>query len=189
MPKKTALLALLLIAACALSACTFLRLAHSSKLKTPDFAFLASHFQGANERQADLTFDLSAFNPNAIGLKNVTVGYELFYQDKRFMHGGDIALDLKPKDTTRIVIPASVVYREVFDVAGPVAERLLLNRKTFPVRVDAVMSGNPTLYDDKESGGLFSFTLHASRTVDVPIPQGLMDKAKSSVRGALRKMF
>jgi hypothetical protein len=40
-----------------------------------------------------------------------------------------------------------------------------------------------------EEGGLFAFNLGVSRTVDVPIPQGLLDKAKSAVRGALRKMF
>lgn len=92
-------------------------------------------------------------------------------------------------DTTRIVIPASVVYREILEVAGPAAQGLLRNRKSIPVHVDTVLSGNPTLYNDVEEGALFQFSLKVSRTVDAPIPKDAEDKAKKAVRGALKKIF
>jgi hypothetical protein len=194
MPPKTPLalprLALgLLIAAAVLESCAFFRLARSSKIKNPTFAYASHRFIGASDRQADMQVTLSSFNPNAIGLKNVTVDYELFYEGNRFLNGADIALELKPMDTTRIVIPASVVYREILAVAGPAAQGLLRNRKSIPVRIDAVLSGNPTLYNEVEEGSLFQFSLKVSRTVDVPIPEDAEGQAKKAVRGALKKFF
>jgi hypothetical protein len=179
----------LLLAALSLSCCTFLRLVRSTKIKNPSFEYVTTRFIGASDRQSDLQFVLSSFNPNAIGLKNVSVSYELFYEDKRFLNGGDIAVELKPKDTTRIVIPAAVVYDEVIAVAGPVAQGLILNHKSIPIRVDAVISGKPTVYNEVEEGSLFSFSLKVSRKVDVPIPEDTMDKAKKAVRGALKRIF
>jgi hypothetical protein len=179
----------LLITAAVLESCAFFRLARSAKIKNPTFAYASHRFIGASDRQADMQVTLSSFNPNAIGLKNVTVDYELFYEGNRFLNGADIALELKPMDTTRIVIPASVVYREILAVAGPAAQGLLRNRKSIPVRVDAVISGKPTLYNDVEEGALFQFSLKVSRTVEVPIPEDAEDKAKKAVRGALKKLF
>jgi hypothetical protein len=186
MPRKTVFL---IFAALALSSCAFLRMVRESKLEKPSFSYVACRFLGASDRQADLEFTFSSFNPNAIGLKNITVDYELFYEGKRFLNGGDIALNLKPKDTTRIVIPAAVVYREVFEVAGPAAQRILLNRKSIPVRIDAVITGNPTVYNEIEEGALFRFSLKVSRTEEVPIPEDSVDKAKRAVKNALKKMF
>ncbi|MDB5050465.1 MAG: hypothetical protein JWO30_3536 [Fibrobacteres bacterium] len=177
------------LTALALSGCAFFRIVRSTKIKTPSFSYVACRFLGASDRQTDLEFTLASFNPNTIGLKNVSVSYELFYEDKRFLNGGDIAVELKPGDTTRIVVPASVVYREIFAVAGPVAQRLLLNRKTIPVRIDAVISGKPTVYNEVEEGALFQFSLKVSRTEEVPIPEDSADKAKRAVKGALRKLF
>ena len=194
MPSKTPLalprLALgLLIAAAVLESCAFFRLARSAKIKNPTFAYASHRFIGASDRQADMQVTLSSFNPNAIGLKNVTVDYELFYEGHRFLNGADIALELKPMDTTRIVIPASIVYREIFEVAGPAAQGLLRNRKSIPVRIDAVISGKPTLYNEVEEGALFHFSLKVSRTVDVPIPKDAEKNAEKAVRGALKRMF
>jgi hypothetical protein len=172
-----------------LPACTFLRMVRSTKIKHPSFEYVTTRFLGADDRQSNLEIVLSSFNPNAIGLKNVTVDYELFYDDKRFLNGGDIALLLPPNDTARIVVPAAVVYREVLAVAGPAAQGLLLNRKSIPIRVDAVISGKPTVYNEVEEGALFSFSLKVSRKVDVPIPEDSEEKAKRAVRGALKKLF
>lgn len=179
----------LLIAASVLESCAFFRLARSEKIKNPTFAYASHRFIGASDRQADMQVTLSSFNPNAIGLKNVSVDYELFYEGKRFLNGADIALDLKPMDTTRIVIPASVVYREILAVAGPAAQGLLRNRKSIPMRVDAVLSGKPTLYNEVEEGALFRFSLKVSRTVEVPIPEDAENQGKKAVRDALKRVF
>lgn len=179
----------LIAAVMGLSSCTALRLIRSSKLKAPDVSFVNCRFVGADDSRANLEFTLAAFNPNAIGLRNVKVGYELFHQDKRFLHGGEFAIELAPKDTTRIVVPAVVVYREVFQAAGPAAQSLLLDRRSIPVRIDALINGNPTVYDEKESGGLFRFSLKLSRTEKVPIPDSFYKDAGKAATRALRKMF
>jgi hypothetical protein len=172
-----------------LPACAFLRMVRASKLKNPSFDYVTTRFIGADDSRSNLEIVLCSVNPNAIGLKNVTVSYELFYEDQRFLSGGDIALLLPPKDTARIVVPAAVVYREVLAVAGPAAQGLLLNHKSIPIRVDAVIAGKPTVYNEAEEGALFSFSLKVSRKVDVPIPEDTVDKAKRAVRGALKKLF
>src|SRR3954465_14320845 len=89
MTRKVPILAL---AALALSACTALRMIHSAKLKAPQVSFVSYRFIGADASQANLEFTLAAYNPNTIGLRNVNIGYELFHQDRRFLHGGDIAV-------------------------------------------------------------------------------------------------
>ena len=183
--KKAALIALCL----ALSACTFFRLLHGSTLKPPNFAYVACRLLSANERQADLEFTLSSYNPNAIGLKNVTVSYELFTEGRKFLQGRDIQLEIKPRDSTRILVPAEVVYLDVFRALGPVAEKVLANKKTIPVRIDAVISGKPTLYNEAEEGSLFSFSLQLSRTEEVPLPREQIEKGKDALQRALKRMF
>jgi len=175
--------------ALALSGCTALRLIHSSKLKAPKVSFVSYRFIGADAAQANLEFTLAAYNPNSIGLRNVNVGYDLFHQDRRFLHGGDIAVELKPMDTTFILVPAVVVYREVFKAAGPAGEHLLLDHRSIPVRIDALVAGNPTVYNEKESGGMFQFSLKLSRTEDVPIPDQLYKDAGKAAMRSLRKLF
>jgi hypothetical protein len=182
-------LSIFAMAALTLSACTALRLIHSAKLKPPRVSFVSYRFIGADDTRANLEFTLAAYNPNAIGLRNVNVGYELFHQDRRFLHGGDIAVELKPQDTTRIVVPATVVYREVFKAAGPAAEHLLLDHRSIPVRIDALIAGNPTVYDEKESGGLFQFSLKLSRTENVPIPDSFYKDAGKAAMRSLHKLF
>ncbi len=184
---------LLLLLPGLLASCTFFRLVRGSKLKAPDFAFVACRLTGVNENQANLEIVLKAFNPNAIGLRNVTLGYELFHQDNRFLHGDDITLELKPKDTTTLVVPAVVVYRELIKAAGPAAEGLMLNHKSIPVRIDALLAGNPTVYNEVEEGSLFQFSLKTSRTEDIPIPDSFYrDAGKAAgkaARSALKKIF
>jgi hypothetical protein len=171
-----------------LSSCTFFRLARSAKLKQPTFRYVDYRFKQFNDVQSEFEFTVSSYNPNTIGLKNVTVSYELFTQDKRFLKGGNIPIDLKPQDTARLVIPAAVIYRDVFNAVGPSAAALLRDRSRLPVRIDAVISGNPTLYNEIEEGGLFAFTLEISRTVDVPL-EGLKSQAGKSARRLLKKVF
>jgi len=172
-----------------LASCTFFKLVRGSKLKAPDFAFVTCRLTGANENQANLEIVLKAFNPNAIGLRNVTVGYELFHENNRFLRGGDIAIELKPRDTTTLVVPAIVVYREWIKAAGPAAQGLMLNHKSIPVRIDALLAGNPTVYNEVEEGSLFQFSLKTSRTEDIPIPDRFYRDAGKAARKALQKIF
>jgi hypothetical protein len=179
---------LLFMAALALSACTFFKLIRSSKLKQPTFAYVSYQVKEVDESKATIAFTVDSYNPNAIGLKNVTLGYELFSEGKRFLQGDGIQVELKPKDTTRIVVPAVIVYQEVFRAVGPAAEKILLNKKSMPVRIDAVMTGKPTVYNEMEEGSLFHFTLKLSRTVDVPLT-GVEAQLKKTVKGFLKKVF
>ncbi len=171
-----------------LSSCAFFRLA-SLNLKPPSVTDVRCDVKDIGAERAKVEFVLAAYNPNTVGLKNVWISYELFSHGKRFLKGDSIKVNLAPKDTTPLVIPAEIVYREVFRVIGPMAEKALLGDKTLPIRIDAVVTGKPTLYNSQEEGSLISFTVKISRTEDVPIPQDQIDKAKDELKHSLRKMF
>ena len=169
--------------------CTFFRLLRTNKIKNPTFSYIKCELKEINDNRAKIEIFLSSYNPNDIGLKNISVNYELFNDDKRFLKGDGIKIALNPKDTTRIVIPAEIIYRDVFNVIGPVAEKIILGRKLIPVRIDAVIFGNPTLYNEKEEGSLFSFSLKVSRTENIPIPEDDMEKVKKAAKNILKKIF
>jgi hypothetical protein len=171
-----------------LTSCTFFKLAFSSKLKSPKFAFQAYQIKSVTEKSVQFEVMLSAFNPNEIGLKNVTLDYELFQKDKRFLQGGGMRLELPPKDTARLVVPIEAVYAEVFKTIGPTATKLLLNEKTMPVRVDAVLKGNPTLYNQSEEGSLWLSSVKVSKTVDIPLT-GVRKEIEKSLNRAWKKAF
>ena len=171
-----------------LTDCTFWKLVHSAKLKNPAFSYVSCDLKDVSARQANVGFVLSAYNPNEIGLKNVMVSYELFTEDKRFLKGDSVRVALPPKDSTRIIVPAEIVYKDIFRIIGPVSEKILLNKKSIPVRIDAVIFGNPEAYSKTESGSLFYFKIKVSRTVDVPL-YSLEKKLQNSVGEALKKVL
>jgi hypothetical protein len=173
----------------AISGCTFFRLVRSSKLKVPDFAYVRCDLKSVSDRSALLDITVSAKNPNAIGLRNVYVDYELFTEGRRFLHGSQLAVELAPKGMTELHVPAEVVYAEVAAVAGPVAAQVLMDRKTLPVRIDAVVHGKPTVYNEVEEGALFQFSWKVSRTEEVPIPQEQREAVKKRAMKALKKLF
>jgi LEA14-like dessication related protein len=172
-----------------LAGCTFLGLLRKEKFKAPAVAYQSAGIHHVTERSAQIDFTLKAKNPNSVGLQNVKVGYQLFYQDKRFLLGKDMAVAFAPRAETPFVIPTEVVYADVYAVSGALAQAILRGARTIPVRIDAEISGNPTLYDSARTGGLFPFTVHVSRIVEVPIPQGQIDKAKARAQEeALRRL-
>jgi hypothetical protein len=85
----------------------------------------------------------------------VTLDYELFQKDKRFLQGGGMRLELPPKDTAR---------------------------------VDAVLKGNPTLYNQSEEGSLWLSSVKVSKTVDLPLT-GVRKEIEKSLNRAWKKAF
>lgn len=176
-----------------LTGCTFLRLARSEKLKKPEITYLRTVVKSVDGEKAVVDFVLNAKNPNKIGLKNVAVDYELFHEGRMFLKGDGIEVALAPAGDTEIRIPAIIAYGSVFTTAYALAQRVIAGDSTVPVRLDAVVSGKPTLYNEIEEGSLFSFTHRLSRTEQIPIPRKQLDDAtdRAKERGLqeLRKRF
>lgn len=175
------------------SGCTFFRLARSEKLKVPEVTYLRTEIRSVSSDRALVDFVINARNPNKIGLRNVSVDYELFHEGRMFLKGDGLDVELAPAGDTEIRIPAVVAYDRVFTTSYALAQRVIAGDSTVPVRIDAVVSGKPTLYNETESGSLFSFTKAVSRVVDVPIPRKRIDEAadEAKERGLreLRKRF
>jgi LEA14-like dessication related protein len=152
-----------------LSGCTFLKLVRAEKLENPTFRYVSSTTTRVTPHQANVNVVLSAYNPNSIGLKNVTLSYELFFASTRFLKGRDISIALKPKAATRITVPVEIVFKDVWRIAGPASKQLFSAKKSIPIRVDASIVGKPTVYNSLRQGSFFHFTVKVSRMVEVPL--------------------
>jgi LEA14-like dessication related protein len=167
----------ILAAALLLPGCAFLSLA-SQKLKPPDVAYDRAEVLRVAMSKADVNFHTRINNPNVVGLQNVRISYQLFHEDRPFLKGNDILIDLAPRTESPLVVPTEIVYTDVYAASSSLVQRVLAGDKNFPVRIDLVISGNPTLYDSTKSGSLFPFTVKLSRTENIPIPQEQIDRAK-----------
>jgi len=187
-----AILTILLVVG-SFSGCAFMRLARSEKLKVPEISYLRTEVKSVTGDRAEVDFILNAKNPNKIGLKNVAVDYQLFHEGRMFLKGDGINVELAPAGDTEIRIPAVIAYNSVFATAYALSQRVIAGDSTVPVRLDAVVSGKPTLYNEVEEGSLFSFTHKLSRTEDIPIPRKQLDDASDAAKERalkeLRKRF
>jgi hypothetical protein len=171
MKRKIAVALLLLLG---LSSCALI--GQVRNLKKPTFNYETYHVREVTPHHTDVDFVFACYNPNQIGLSNVSLSYELFVENKRFLLGKDIKVDLKAGDTTRITVPAEVVYADVVRAAGTVAEKIALDRKSIPVRIDAVLR-----YDN-----IIHFSLKVSQTVDVPLG-AVEEQVKNGVKSVIKK--
>ena len=183
----------ILFAAGSFSGCAFMRLARSEKLKVPEISYLRTEVKSVTSGQAEVDFILNAKNPNKIGLKNVAVDSQLFHEGRMFLAGDGINVELAPAGDTEVRIPAVIAYSSVFTTAYALTQRIIAGDSTVPVRLDAVVSGKPTLYNEIEEGSLFSFTHKLSRTEDIPIPRKQIDDAtdaaKNRVIDSIKRRF
>src|SRR5690606_38227939 len=76
--RPLAFTVLSLVAVHIVSGCAFLQLLRSEKLKTPEITYLRTVVKTVASDRAEVDFVINATNPNKIGLKNITVDYELF---------------------------------------------------------------------------------------------------------------
>ncbi len=90
----------------------------TTRLEKPTFTYTGSELVEASQNRAMVNFLFSVHNPNEAGLKNVSVSYELFIEEEKFLTGKDIPLELKPKSDMEIKVPAEIAYRDLVPVLG-----------------------------------------------------------------------
>ncbi len=175
-PKRGAVARAFLVLACALATltvlngCAFLRLLRSERLKAPEVTYLRTVVKTVAGDRAEVDFVINATNPNKIGIRNVTVDYELFHEGRAFLKGSGLDVNLAPAGDTEIRIPVVITYSSVFSTAYALTQRILAGDSTVPVRLEALVAGKPTVYNDVEEGALFSFSRRLSRTENIPLP-------------------
>jgi hypothetical protein len=153
-----------------LSGCTFARLA-ATRFEKPTFTFVKSDLVDTSQNNATVNFIFVAHNPNKEGLRNVSVSYELFVQEKRLLIGTDVLFDLNPDGDTEIKIPAVIAYADLFPVLGSVAKRFLSGQKTVPITIVANFSGKPALYGRAGKEEPITFEKRFTKTADIPLQQ------------------
>jgi hypothetical protein len=151
-----------------LSGCTLARLA-ATPFEKPTFTFVKSELIDTSQKRAIVDFIFVAHNPNKEGLKNVSVSYELYVEEKRLLIGTDVLFDLNPEGDTEIKIPAVIAYADLIPVLGSVAKRILAGQKTVPVTIVASFSGKPALYGQAGKEEAITFEKRFTKTADIPL--------------------
>jgi LEA14-like dessication related protein len=150
----------------------------SGDIKKPSLRYVTYEVGEITPHHTTVDFVLSCYNPNSFGLSGVTLSYELSTENRRFLLGKDIQVELKAKDTTRIVVPTEVEYNDALRAAGSVAAKIAMDKKSLPVRIDAVLACHK----------LITFSLKVSQTVEVPlgaVEEELQKRAKNVIRKLL----
>lgn len=169
---------ILILSGAALGGCGYAKLADYKSLQTPQFSYLSHEVREVTDRYATVDFYINAHNPNAIGLRNVLVSYELITGEKQFLKGRDITLELAPQGDTVITVPTRLVYADLLHALGPLLERILLKDEyVVPVTVNGMVYGKPTVYDEYGEGRLFSFEWPFSRTEEIELPEQEIKRA------------
>ena len=172
-----------------LAGCTVVNLLKESRLKKPNIKYVSHELGEPTLEKVPLFLHFNAHNKNDVGLKNVFVNYELLSEGKRFLKGENIELTLVPKGDTKIIVPADIVYKDILDALGSVAEGVFSGKKTLRVLANVNVYGTPTVYSGDEEGALFSFSYSTSEVIDIPIPHNqIQNKAKESL-DKLKKLF
>ena len=179
--KRIVVLALVI----GLSGCGLTRL-FTTKLEKPTFTYTRFEVVETSQTQANVIFLFSAHNPNEVGLKNVFLSYELFVEDKKFMTGNIMDLDLPPKSDKEIKVPAVILYADLLPVIGSVAQRMFSGQKTIPMTINAAFTKKPTIYDKGGAEQSFSFETKLNKTVDFPLPVDEMNKAINRLKDAIK---
>ena len=179
----------LFVALAILSGCTAIKLIQSAPLIPPEVTFVEHKLGKANRHSLPVTLVLKATNKNDIGLQNVFIQYELFTEGKRFLSGQDIRLSLIPNGDTRIKVPADIIYQDVLKVLGPTAKKVLQKDETIPVLAKIRLYGKPKVYNQTESGELFSFSINTEKVIDVPIPHDQINELSNELKNtAVKKL-
>jgi LEA14-like dessication related protein len=138
-------------------------------LEPPEISWLRLEVRSVAADKARVDFVLNARNPNKFSLRNVAVDYELFHDDRRFLSGNEIRLDLAAGGDTEIRIPADIFYLDVLATAAALTRQVLSGATSIPVRLDATVKGKLPLYNDTAGGIPFNKAL--THTQAVPLPR------------------
>lgn len=151
-----------------LSGCAFARLA-TVPFEKPVFTFLQGELVETSQKHALVNFHFSAHNPNNAGLKNTKISYELYIEGKQLLNGTDIPFELIPNGDTEIIIPASIVYRDLYPLLGPLVKRIVSGKKTIPMTIVVVFSGKPVMYTNEGEERMVPFERRLTKTIDIPL--------------------
>lgn len=169
--------------------CTAYKLLHSARIEEPKFEFSGCVIKRVTDRQTEVDCIILAKNPNSVGIKGLSADYELYMDDSRFATGKAVDVELPPVGQIAVTVPVVVVYRELLRAIGPAMERFLSNQKSMPITVKARVYGNPKLYSDTEEGSLLPFEKRVTKTIEVPLPEDEIEKAKNRIEQSIRALF
>lgn len=179
-----------LVALC--SGCTALMIVGGSDLVKPKFTYIKYKKGDIDKEKATVYLYFEASNPNRIGLKDTLVDYELSIEGQRFLTGQQVSLNLVPGAKTEIIVPADVVYKDVFKAAGPVIQLALMGREKIPVDVRVRIHGEPKVYDGAREGSFYAFNFETSQRIEVDIPKAKLREFKRDAKlkyKAIRALF
>ena len=171
-----------------ITGCSPVSLIQALHPENPDIKYIDYTLKSISAKQVNFVLNFSVKNPNQIGLKDITINYELFTEGRKILSGRETDLALIPSGESMIQVPAEITYADALKIIGPLAERLWSQSKTLPVDAHVSINGKPTLYDGFSTGELFSFNYSTTRHIEVPLPQDKIDSALEKMRNKIKNL-
>lgn len=171
-----------------ITGCNPVSLIQALRPEKPEIKYIDYTLKSVSAKQVNFVLNFSVKNPNQIGLKNITINYELFTEGRKILSGHETNLALIPSGESIIQVPAEISYTDAFNIMGPIAERIWNQSKTLPVDVRVMIDGKPTLYEGFSTGELFSFNYNTTRHIEVPLPQDKIDRALEKIRNQFKNL-
>ncbi len=154
-------------------------------LSQPNISYDSYFIGEASSKQVPIELYFSVDNPNPIGIKDVKVSSEYFFEGKRFLSSKENIITLKSNGKTKITIKADLLYKNITHASTSIAKKVLNGDKTIPIEVKVRLHGNPTLSNKFGLAIKFSFDKSIKQTINIPIPQDSIKKAISNPSKAL----
>ena len=169
-----------------MSSCGFLMLA-TTDIKKPKIKYSHHKIKKVTTKMVKVNLNLSVYNPNTIGVKNVFVKYKVFAEGIEISSGKDIAITLDPQKKTIVTVPVKVLYSDLLTSLASVIKKLMQKSKTLPIEIRATVYGKPTVYNQMTEGSIFSFTHEEKKVIKIPLPS-IKNQVKDKIK-QIKKLF
>lgn len=154
-------------------------------LSKPTISYESHTIGEASSKQLPVELHFLVDNPNPMGIKNVKVNSEYFFEGKRFLSSKESIITLKANAKTKITIKADLVYADIIHSGASIAKKVLNGDKTIPIEVKVRLHGNPTLSTKFGVAIKLPFDQSIKQTIHIPISQDSVKKAISNPSEAL----
>jgi LEA14-like dessication related protein len=123
--------------------------AFSANLQKPKINYEKYEVKKVTFRDTKVNFIYSVDNPNPVGLKHISVDYDLYlgYTSKPantppFGSGKDVTFDVKAKGVSPFVLPLTINYEGFFKSAAKLTKAIVGGQKTIPFVLETTFTLN-----------------------------------------------
>lgn len=162
-----------------LYSCSSAQIKKYTKIKKPEIKYQKYKIISATDKQVKLNVYFNANNPNDIGIDSFFMNYELFVNNKSFVKGLKVKLQLIPKGKTVIILPINIRYKNLKSSIRSVAKLIVKGERSVPIAADIEIFGKFKVMTVIEK----DYRFHKNIMMNIPLPRQSMKDVKSFIKG------